>query len=122
MPTEMLTVNEMTIPDGMDAVGVLKELNRRGEVVIVLGDDGEPSGFYRASEGERSALMRVPPEYRWEQGAKLGDQRFRNRGDTTLRNITLDDVLPSRQPQPVKVELDAVLGPAPDVPDEPEGE
>ena len=96
MPTDMLTTDALTPPEGMDAVGVLRELTRRGDVVLVLNDDGESvAGFYQAASGEHDDLLKVPPDFRWEVPAKLCAQRLRNRSDSSLRTMNLHDAMPA---------------------------
>lgn len=109
MPTELLLPSVLNPPEGLDEIGVLRELVHRGDVVLVV--DGEDvAGFYRANTGERDALKHVPPEFRWSQAAKLGADRLRNRGDSALRELDLDSVLPAHLRQPVELPpLDELL-------------
>lgn len=104
MPTQMLTIEELQPPEGMDPVGVLRVLCERGDVVIVLEEDGESlAGFYQSNHGEHDRLLHVPPEFRWSEAAKLGAQRLRNRGDSHMRELNLDDVLPQHMRQAIPV-------------------
>ena len=111
MTTLMLTTDELQIPDGMDVVGVLQVLTHRGDVVVVLDAGGEVSGFYEANHGEHDRLIHVPPEYRWTEAAKLGENRLHNRGVSDLRDFKLEDVL--IKPQPEVGTLSSVLGRGP---------
>lgn len=96
MPTEMLMVDALTPPEGMDGIGVLRVLVDRGDVVLVLEQDDETvAGFYEANESEHADLLNVPPEFRWAKAASLGQGRLHNRGDSRNRELKLEDVLPS---------------------------
>lgn len=118
MTTLMLTTDEINVPAGMDVIGVLKELTHRGDVVVVLDPAGEVSGFYEANHGEHDRLTHVPPEFRWEEAAKLGEARLHNRGESTLREFKLEDVL--QRPVATVGSLDDVLGRGPEQEDDPD--
>jgi hypothetical protein len=111
MPTEMLEVDALTPPEGMDALGVLRVLADRGDVVIVLEDDEETvSGFYEANAGEHEDMLKVPPEFRWQLAAKLGMFRMRNKGQSAKRELNLEDVLPAHLRAPVPDLADMLEG------------
>lgn len=104
MPTTMLQLDELQPPPGMDPIGVLRVLSERGDVVLVLEEDGESvAGFYQSNHGEHDRLLSVPPEFRWGEAARLGAQRIRNRGDSHMRELSLDDVLPQHMRQAIPV-------------------
>jgi hypothetical protein len=110
MPTDLLQVAELTPPDGMDAIGVLQALVERGDVVLVLDGTDQPAGFYPANYGEHDELLGVPPEFRWTVAAKLGADRLRNRGDSVMRELNVDDVMPAHVRKVEVPSLESLLG------------